>query len=259
MESVSDEPALSVVVTIHDEETQLEACLSRLDFADELVLVLDRCTDGSKEIALRFTERLVEGAWELEGPRRNAGIDAATGDWIFEVDADERVPEALGREIRETIAQAAPGYFLVPFENYVGGRLVRYGWGGSWGVMAAPRLFSRGAKRWGEQRVHPALALEGRKRWLKTAVVHHVDANVSDMLERLDRYTELRAADLRDGRARMSPFPWTLRRSLSRFLKCYLSRKGYREGRMGFAIALMAALYPLISHLKAELDPPADD
>jgi len=246
-------------VTIHNEAAQLEACLSRLDFADELVLVLDRCTDGSREIALRFTERLVEGAWELEGPRRNAGIDAATGDWIFEVDADERVPEALGREIRETIAQAAPGHFLVPFENYVGERLVRYGWGGSWGVMAAPRLFSRGAKRWGEQRVHPALALEGRKRWLKTALVHYVDLNVSDMLGRLDRYTELRAADLRDGRARMSLFPWTLRRSLSRFLKCYLSRKGYREGRMGFAIALMAALYPLISHLKAELDPPADD
>lgn len=258
MNQVPASPKLSAVVTVRNEEGQLAECLERLGFTDEIVVVLDRCTDSSKDIAARFTGRLVEGAWELEGGRRNAGIDASEGEWIFEVDADERVPEALGREIRETIARAAPGYFLVPFDNYIGGRLVRYGWGGSWGVMAAPRLFSRGAKRWGEQRVHPALNLAGKERRLETPIEHHVDRHISDMLGRLDRYTELRAADLRDGRKRLSPFVWTLRRSLSRFVKCYFFRKGYREGRWGFTIALMAALYPLIAHLKADLDPPPE-
>ena len=82
--------------------------------------------------------------------------------------SDERVPAALFEEIREVIADATPGYFLVPFDNYVGERLVKFGWGGSWGVGAAPRLSSRGAKRWGAQRVHPSLELEGPKRWLRT-------------------------------------------------------------------------------------------
>lgn len=249
-------PRLSVVVTARNEEARLAGCLERLGFADEIVVTLDRCTDRSKEIALRYTDRLVEGTWEIEGPRRNAGIDAATGDWILEVDADERVPEELAREICTVIESAAPGYFLVPFENYIGGRLVRYGWGASWGVMAAPRLFSKGAKRWGGQRVHPGLELLGPKRRLEHAIHHEVDESISDMLKRLDRYTELRAADLREGKGKMSSLPGLLRRSATRFYKCYVSRKGYREGRWGFLIALMAALYPLLSQLKAELERP---
>jgi glycosyltransferase involved in cell wall biosynthesis len=251
----SSGPKLSVVVTVHDEAAQLAECLERLTFADELIVVLDRCTDASKEIAAGFGAALVEGAWPLEGERRNAGIEAASGDWVLEVDADERAPAELGEEIRSTIATAAPGHFLVPFDNYIGRRRVRYGWGGSWGVSAAPRLFSKGAKRWGPQRVHPALELQGRERTLTTRMVHHVDRDFSDMLRRLDRYTALRAADLREADKPLPPMIWTLRRSVSRFLKCYFRRKGYREGRWGFVIALMAALYPLISHLRAEVEP----
>lgn len=249
-------PKLSAVVTAHNEEARLARCLDRLRFADEIVVTLDRCTDRSKEIALRYTGRIVEGAWELEGPRRSAGIDAARGDWILEVDADEEVPEDLAHEIRETIASAAPGYFLVPFDNYIGGRLVRYGWGASWGVMAAPRLFSKGAKRWGAERVHPRLELKGPKRRLVHAIRHDVDGSISDMLKRLDRYTELRAQDLREGKGKISSLPGLIRRGATRFYKCYVSRKGYREGRWGLLIALMAALYPLISQLKAELERP---
>lgn len=252
-------PRISALVVAHNEASQLAACLDTLGFADEIIVVLDRCTDGSREIAQRYTENIVEGAWPVEGPRRHAGIDACTGDWILEVDADERVPDELGREIRETVRTAGPGYFLVPVDNYVGGTLVRHGWGGSWGVMAVPRLYTPGAKHWGAQRIHPVVTLDGPKRWLKTPLRHYVDRDLSDMIERLQRYTDARAADLRDQGKPLPPLLWTLRRSVSRFLKCYVSRKGYREGRWGFTIALMAALYPLISQLKAELGDSAHD
>ncbi len=247
-------PRLSALVVVHNEQDQLADCLERLAPADELVVVLDGCTDNSKDIARRFTEHLIEGDWPLEGARRNTGIEACAGDWIFEVDADERVPAALFEEIRAAIADAAPGYFLVPFDNYIGDRLVRYGWGGSWGVMAAPRLFSRGAKRWGDQRVHPSLELEGPKRWLTTPIDHYVDRDFNDMLDRMKRYTDARAADLRESGKPLPPMIWTLRRSVGRFIKCYWLRKGYREGHWGFSIALMAALYPLIAHLKARVE-----
>jgi glycosyltransferase involved in cell wall biosynthesis len=65
---------LSVLVVAHDEEDRLAACLDRLGFADEIVVVLDRCTDGSAGIARRYTDRLIEGSWEREGDRRNRGI-----------------------------------------------------------------------------------------------------------------------------------------------------------------------------------------
>lgn len=252
-QGVAAGPRLSALVVAHDEERQLAECLERLRFADEIVVVLDKCTDGSKAIAERYTRRLVEGSWVLEGPRRNAGLDACTGDWILEIDADERVPAALGEEIRAAIATAQPGYFLIPFDNYVGERRVRYGWGASWGVSAAPRLSARGAKRWGDQRIHPSLRLEGWRGQLRTPIDHYVDRNISDMIARLDRYTTARARDLRDS-GDIGSLADNLRRVVSRFVKCYIGRKGYREGAYGFLIALFAGLYPLLSHLKARLE-----
>lgn len=246
-------PVLSVLVVAHNEAAQLADCLEALGFADELVVVLDKCTDGSKAIAEGFGAHLVEGAWEIEGHRRNAGLDACRGGWVLEVDADERASEALGAEIKAAIQGLGSGYFLLPFDNYIGGRLVRYGWGGSWGVSAAPRLSARGAKRWGEQRIHPSLTLNGPRRRLKTPIRHNVDKNISDMLQRLDRYTTARAADLRAS-GDIGGLGGNIRRMFSRFGKCYLSRKGYREGAYGFLIALMAGLYPILSHLKARLE-----
>jgi len=246
-------PKLSALVVAHNEEAQLADCLGALKFADEIVVVLDRCTDRSKEIALSFGARILEGAWPLEGDRRNSGIDACAGDWVVEVDADERVSPALAAEIRATIAAASPGYFLIPFDNYVGARLVRYGWGAAWGVSAAPRLFSRGAKKWGNQRIHPGLELQGAKRFLKEPMIHYVDRNISDMIRRLDRYTTARAADLRES-GKLDGFGHNVRRIFSRFWKCYVARKGYREGQYGFLIALMAGLYPILSYLKANLE-----
>jgi len=245
-------PKLSALVVCHNEEHQLADCLALLRFADELVVVLDRCTDRSREIALSFGATLVEGAWPLEGPRRNSGIAACTGDWIVEVDADERLGQALADEIRQTIAHASPGYFLIPFDNYVGNRLVRYGWAGVWGVRAAPRLFSRGAKVWGDQRIHPRLQLQGPKRTLTVPMVHFVDRDVSDMIQRLDRYTTQRAADLRAS-GDIGKLSTAIRRFFSRFIKCYVQDHGYREGAWGLVIALMGGLYPLLSYLKARL------
>lgn len=245
---------LSALVVVHNEERQLADCLSSLGFADEIVVVLDRCRDRSHEIAQGFTTQLVEGAWEREGPRRHAGIDACRGDWIIEIDADERVSPELAAEIRRTIAASPAAWHLIPVDNYVGGRLVRWGWGASFGRSAHGALFRRGAKRWGDQRVHPTVAFSGPQgRTLSSPIRHYVDRNISEMLRRLDRYTSARAADLRDS-GDIGSYGQNLRRMVSRFWKCYVGRRGYREGPWGFLIALCAALYPILSYLKARLE-----
>jgi len=245
---------LSALVVVRNEEAQLAECLSRLAFADEIVVVLDRCEDRSRDVAREFTERIVEGAWEREGGRRNTGIAACRGEWILEVDADERVGPDLAAEIAATVAGSPADWHLIPVDNYVGDRLVRWGWGASFGRSAYAGLFRRGAKRWGDQRVHPAVDLCGVQGPALTArLVHHVDRDISDMLRRLDRYTSLRAQDLRDS-GEIGSFGHNLRRILSRFWKCFIGRRGYREGAWGFLIALCAALYPILSYLKARLE-----
>jgi len=253
---------LSALVVAHNEEDILAACLEKLAFADELVVVLDKCTDGSRDVALSFTDaaHLVVGSWEIEGARRNAGLDACSGDWVVEVDADEHVPAALAEEIRAVIATSGADYHDLPVDNYVGGHRVRYGWGASFGTSAVPRLSRKGAKRWGEQRVHPALVWRGRGGakavkgpTLANRLDHYVDDSISDMLRRLDRYSSARARDLRES-GDIGSLANNVRRFFSRFYKCYVGRKGYREGGWGFLIALCAGLYPLLSYLKARLE-----
>jgi glycosyltransferase involved in cell wall biosynthesis len=248
---------LSAVVVARDEEGQLADCLKGLDFADEIVVVLDRSRDGSAEIARRFTDRLIEGAWEREGPRRRAGIDACRGGWIFEVDADERVTPALAAEIERVVVHSPYAWHLVPVDNYIGTRLVRRGWGASFGRSAHAALFRKGAKAWGDERVHPAVRLSGAAgARLSAPIIHLVDRDISAMLHRLDRYTSLRAQDLREA-GDIGGFGRNLRRVVSRFCKCYIARCGYREGPYGFLIALCAGLYPILSYLKARLEPEA--
>jgi glycosyltransferase involved in cell wall biosynthesis len=251
-------PRLSALVVAHNEEDQLDDCLAALRFADEIVVVLDRCSDGSEEIARAHAARIETGAWEIEGARRNRGIEICSGDWILEVDADERVTPDLAKDIRATIVDAPYGHFLIPFHNYVGDRLVEFGWGASWGVSATVRLFAndvnRGpAKICGDQRIHTSSVLKGELGRLKAPMIHYVDRNISDMIHRLDRYTSARARDLRES-GDIGSFRHNLRRIFSRFWKCYVARRGYREGQYGFLIALMASLYPILSYLKAHLE-----
>lgn len=246
---------LSALVVAHNEGEQLDACLATLGFADEIVAVLDRCTDGSAEIARRRGARVIEGAWPIEGDRRNEGIAACEGRWIFEVDADERVPEALGAAARAVAEADGPGdWHLVPVHNHIGDRLVRHGWGASFGRGAHAALFRKGAKRWGRERVHPKLAFTGREGGrLAVPIVHYVDRDISGLIRKLDAYSTAHAKDLRES-GDIGSFGHNVRRIFSRFWKCYVGRRGYREGPYGFLIALLAGMYPILSYLKARLE-----
>ncbi len=243
---------LSALVVVHNEEDRLAACLEKLGFADEIVVVLDKCTDASKTIARRFTDRLIEGSWELEGPRRNTGIEFCRGEWVLEVDADEHVPAELAAEVGRTIAQTPFAYHILLVDNWIGRRLVRYGWGASFGKAAYAGLFRKDAKRWGNERVHPKLTLIGTKGPALTHhIQHYVDRNISDMIRRFDAYTTARAKDLRDS-GNVGSGLNNVRRIFSRFWRCYVRAKGWKEGGHGFLISLLAALYPFVSYLKAK-------
>lgn len=88
---------------------------------------------------------------------------------------------------------------------------------------------------------------------LTARIEHYVDRDIADMIRRFNSYTSARALDMRE-HGEIGNFPRHLLRFLSRFFKCYVRRKGYREGGYGFLIALFAGLYPLVSHLKATLE-----
>lgn len=243
---------VSALVCARNEEARLADCLYGLRHYDEIVVVADRCIDRTAEIARRHGALVVEGIFPLESQRKEAGLGACSGDWILEIDADELADEALASEIRREIATASGDWFNVPIDNYVGGQLVRRGWGGSFGTSLVARLYRRGVKRWKAERVHPGVTFQGRTAGtLKAAIRHQVDEDIGDMVDRLNRYTALRAADLAD-RGEPGSLWDNVFRGFRRFWKCYVGRRGREEGDLGFLIALMAGLYPVLSHLRAK-------
>ena len=204
------------------------------------------------EIARRYGATVVEGIFPLEGDRKQIGLSHCTNEWVFELDADEHVNEALVAEIGLKTKAAEADWFKIPIDNYVGGRLVKWGWGGSFGTTLAARLYRRRAKAWKGDRVHPGVILHGACGGaLVSPIQHYVDDNIADMLDRLNRYTALRGADLAD-RGDPGELWDNVCRGVRRFCKCYFRRKGRNEGDMGFLIALMAGLYPVLAYLKAK-------
>ena len=241
---------LSALIIVHNEEKQLNECLKTLNFADEIVVILDKCSDNSEKIAKKFTKRIFSGSWKIEGDRRNYGIKKCINPWIFEIDADERVPELLQKEIRNCIEGSIYDYFLIPVNNFIGNSIVKYGWGAYFGKSSYPGLFKKNYKSWGKQRVHPKLDLKGKKGFtLKNSLNHYYCKDISDMLLKLDKYSTARALDLLEQKNNENSIK-NFKRLFSRFWKCFILRKGYKEKNIGLMIAIMASLYPLLSYTK---------
>lgn len=241
---------LSVLIIVHNEEKQLKACLETVKFADEIVVILDKCTDKSKLIAKKYTDKIYEGSWDIEGKRRNYGIKKCNGKWIFEIDADERVPKDLKKEIINVVKKSKNDWHLVDVKNFFGEKIIRFGWGCYIGKSSYVGLFRKKSKIWGMQRVHPKIFLKGKRgKKLEKKLIHFYCKSIYDLFEKLNSYSTARAKDLQDN-VNDESFIRNFRRIFSRFWKCYILRKGYKEKEIGLAIAISAGLYPILSYLK---------
>ena len=245
---------LSVLLVIRNEEKQLDKCLRTIMFADEIIVVLDKSSDNSEKIAKKYTDKIFSGSWNIEGDRRNFGLDRCNGEWIFELDADERVSKKLQNEIVDIVKTSQFDWHAINVKNYLGDSVVKFGWGAYFGKSSYAGLFKRGMKIWGRQRVHPKITLTGRRgKSLENQLDHYYCKNISDLFKKLDSYSSARALDMKDNKNRETMIR-NVRRIFSRFWKCYFLRKGYKEKDYGLIIAIVASLYPLVSYLKYKMD-----
>lgn len=243
--------SLTALVFAHGDAPRLASCLASLAFADEQIVVLSDGMDAARETARRMGARLIEGAWAGEGERRSAGVAQCRGAWVFEVDAHEAVTPNLAVEICAKIALPDGGIFAVPIRRTIGGRWVRHGWGGCFGLCDDKRLFLKGEKTWGSARVRPTHTIavkEGSP--LGAPLIRHVSDGVSGLLKRLDKHSTARALDLAD-QDEAGRYADAKRAVVPEFLKTYFLRGAFREGRIGMVLAVCDALFPVISHLKA--------
>src|SRR5258708_29616529 len=186
-----------------------------------MVVVVERTTGRWGGMGRMLGGRVGEGAWPFEGERRTAAAAACRGEWIIEVDADERVTPGLAEEIRRVIPTAGEAYFLIPIANHVGAKLIRHGWGAYNGAAMRAALYRPGGKRWGLGRVHPPVSYTGARRELQHPLDHYVDRHLSDMFRRLNSYSDAAALHPID-RGETPRFRSALLRHFSRFFHSYL-------------------------------------
>lgn len=247
---------ISIAIAARNAADDLEGCLRSAQFADEIVVLLDRSEDHSESIAQRFNAKIIKGAWPQEGKRRNTLLSHCTSNWILELDTDERISLNLQMELNQIRSEVATQAHMVNLDNYIGKRLVRHGWGPTcFGIPGKVSLFPRGSKHYDEETIdaHPPYRLQcpvGPT--LEHPIIHYRERNISEVWQRLDRYTTLRANEWLQHPEKMGPLRSQIRRFFSYFYKSYVRRKGYKEGHYGLLIALCAGLYYLLAYIKVK-------
>ena len=275
-----DKAPISVLIPVKNEAANLGPCLASVAFCDELVVVDSGSVDGTREIARQAGARLVDFNWDgLFPKKKNWALANVTWkhDWVFILDADERVTPALAEEMRAAVAQTRhQGYYVNRRFWFLDGWLNHCGYYPSWNL----RLFRHPLGRYeqaagpagtgsGDNEVHEHVRLEGSAGYLRADMEHYAFPDIATWVEKHNRYSNWEArlqlegcAPAPPGAAALDPvlarkrrlrrLAWSLPfRPLLRFLYHYVWRAGFLDGYRGWVFCRLMAWYEFLSAAKA--------
>ena len=230
--------SLSVLVPTKNEEPNIRAVLESVRFAEEVVVVDSGSTDGTLTIARSMANRVLEHEYVNSAAQKNWAIPQLTHRWILIVDADERVTPELRAEIERVLADPArlDGYWIYR-DNYFLGQPIR---AAGWQRDKVLRLFDRTKGAYEPLHVHAEVEVRGRVGALRNRLVHHTYRSLDQYFEKFQRYTRWSAEDLEARGARASGMR-LLARPWLRFFRMYVLEGGFREGRAGIVLCMLAA------------------
>ena len=252
-------PLLSVAIITLNEERNLARTLASVSFVDEIVVVDSGSTDRTLEVAESFGAKVFRREWPGFAPQKNFAIAQCTGDWVLSLDADEELSPELRTQLRLLLPSNPPAdaYYLKR-RNLFLNRWIRHG-----GFYPDPklRLFRRSAANFAntpkfeERPVHETIVFNGESSTLDFDLIHHAYPTLHDYIEHMDRYSTLGAEILvKQGRVSNSiaAFYWNifLLPSLE-FLKNFVFRLGFLDGREGLMLHLYHATYVSWKYAKA--------
>jgi glycosyltransferase involved in cell wall biosynthesis len=228
---------ITVVIPTLNEAGQIAACIRHLDWVADVVVVDGGSTDDTVALARAAGARVIADSPPGIAAQRNAGIAAARHEWVFALDADERIGPSLAQELMAVRAKATHEAYRAKRRNAFHGRVLRRGhWGNDWVVRFARREF-----RYGGSAVHPGLQGLRDVGTLTQELDHTPYRDLGNHAEKLIGYgqTSGRALAVQGRRARWSDL---VLRPAAHFWREYLLRGAFRDGRMGLIQAAMGAI-----------------
>lgn len=268
---------ISVLVPVRNEAANLPACLASAAFCDEVVVVDSGSTDGTPDIARRAGATVVDFSWNGQFPKKKNWALAHVPwrhDWVFILDADERITPELAAELRAVVA--APrhdGYYVNRRFWFLDGWLNHCGYYPSWNL----RFFRHRLGRYeqppgaadtgsGDNEVHEHVQLQGTAGRLGAEMEHYAFPDVTTWVEKHNRYSNwearLQVAGGGDEGTGLAPdlarkrrwrrLAWRLPfRPALRFAYHYVWRAGFLDGYRGFVFCRLMAWYEFLSAAKA--------
>jgi glycosyltransferase involved in cell wall biosynthesis len=231
-------PKVSVTVITLNEADHIAAALDSASWADEVIVVDSGSTDETVAIARSRGARVETRAWSGYVDQKNFAHGLAANDWIFSLDADERITPELAAEIRALVATEPPrkGY-RVPRVAYHLGRWVRTT---DFYPDYQTRLYDRRSARWTGLHVHESVRVDGGPGQLTNELQHYSFRDLRDQLDRINHYTTLAARQMYERGQRTGPLALVVHPPAA-FLRNYLLRRGFLDGTVGLTISLMNA------------------
>lgn len=235
---------LTGIVLTKNEAHNIVECLSTMRFCDNLMVFDSFSEDATVKLAESAGAQVIQRGFDNYTYQRNGALDAVSdkADWVFFVDADERIPQESAQEIRQVIEK--PGYagWRIPRRNYIFGRETR---GAGWFPDYQTRLLRVGQARYDSSRfVHETVLLEGELGTLEQPLIHYNYQHLAQFLQKQRQYTAYEAQALFDSGVRPRPQNYLLQ-PLRHFRWRYLTLKGYRDGLHGLRLSLLMSWYEL--------------
>ena len=230
---------LSAIVIAKDNERTIARCIESLAFADEIVVVDSGSTDATPEICRALGARVhVTEDWPGHGPQKNRALDLATGEWVMSVDSDEWVTRESREEIQRVLRSPGEhrGYALPRRSSFCGREMKHSGWWPDYVV----RVFRRDSGRFTDDHTHERLVVQGRIGRLQSPLMHEAIVDLDQMLRKMNAYSSASAQMKREAGGRGGVLRGVAH-GLWAFVRTYVLRLGFLDGREGFLLAVANA------------------
>ncbi len=238
---------LAVIILTKNEENNIEECIQSASFADEIVVIDSGSTDATQAKAEALGARFVVHPMDEDGfaGQRNFALTQTEAEWVFFLDADERIKADAARKIRQIVDRNEPAAYRVERHNVVFGRRMRYG---AHRPDYVARLYPRTAVRW-YGRVHEGIETSLTQKKIFSCLDHYTYTTWKQYFTKFNQYTTLAAESLYENNKQMSE-GIALAHAVFTFIRDFVLRLGVLDGFYGLVMSIMASVYTLVKYLK---------
>ena len=240
---------LSVTIITKNEEKNIARCLESVKWADEIIVLDTSSTDRTVEICRQFTDQVFCVDWHGYGKQKNLCAGRTSNNWVLNIDSDEEISSEGAEEIQAVLrGDSKYTVYQFPRKNFFAQRWVSYG---GWYPDQTSRLYDKTQVSFTESQVHEKLVPNENVGSLKNAILHYSYSGMGDYIDRQNHYSTLYASE-KIGRGFRPGWSHLILRPPLAFFKNYIVRQGFRDGFLGFFLAISFAFYTFLKYAKTK-------